>query len=102
MTAVIENSSASQVTDNEVKALHEIIRSKEHLNRNVFSVSFESVQSYQLRSGKFEHTVQTVIHVKTASLRENTRSYIFHHLGRDAWNLRDGSEVRLKRIHMKI
>ena len=102
VTAVIENSCSSQVTDNEVKALHEMIRSKEHLNRNVFSVSFESVQSYQLRSGKYEHTVQTVIHVKTASLWENTRSYFFHHLGRDAWNLRDGSEVRLKRIHKKI
>ena len=32
---------------------------------------------------QFEHLIQIMIHVNTANLWENARSYIFHHLGRD-------------------
>ena len=100
-TAVIGDTDTSNVTNVQLNALLSIIRSKEHLSRNITSVNIGSVQSYQLGRGKFEHVLQIMIHVNTANLWENARSYIFHHLGRDIWNLRDGTEVKLKRIHQK-
>ena len=99
-TAVIGDTDTSNVTNVQLNALLSIIRSK-HLSRNITSVNIGSVQSYQLGRGKFEHVLQIMIHVNTANLWENARSYIFHHLGRDIWNLRDGTEVKLKRIHQK-
>ena len=96
-TTVIRKTQSSQVSN----ALLSIIRSKEHLNRNIVSVNLGSVQSYQLQCGKFEHLVQVMIYVNTASLWESSRSYLFHHLGRDTWNLRDGTEISFKRIHLK-
>ena len=100
-TAVIGETVTSNVTNVQLNALLSIIRSKEHLSRNITSVNIGLVQTYQLGRGKFEHLLQIMIHVNTANLWENARSYIFHHLGRDIWNLRDGTEVKLKRIHLK-
>lgn len=100
-TAVIGETDASSVTNDQLNAVLSIIRGKEHLRRNIASVNIGSVQTYQLRGGKFEHQLQIMIHVNTASLWENSRSYLFHHLGRDTWNLSDGTEICIKRIHQK-
>ena len=100
-TAVIENSNVRKVTEAEVNALHSIIRSKEHLNRNIISVNVGSIQSYGVHGGKFEHSIQIMINVSTGTLWEGSRSYLYHHLGRDVWNLRDGTQISLKRIHQK-
>ena len=101
VTAVISHSSSSQVTDSDINYLLRIIRSKEHLNQNIISVDLGSVQSFKENSSKFEHKVQLMVHVKTINLWENSRSYIYHHSGKDIWTLRDGTEVSLRRIHQK-
>ena len=100
-TAVIGKADAKQITNDHLNALLSIIKSKEHLTRNIVSVNFGSVQTYQLRCGEFEHLVQIMMDVNTANLWESSRSYLFHHLGRDTWDLRDGTEVNFKRIHQK-
>ena len=100
-TTVIGKTQSSQVSNAHLDALLSIIKSKEHLDRNIVSVNMGSVQSYQLQCGKFEHLVQVIIYVNTANLWESSRSYLFHHLGRDTWNLRDGTEITFKRIHLK-
>ena len=94
-TAVISHSNSSQVTNSDVNYLLRIIRSKEHLNQNILSVDLGSVQSFREDGSKFEHKVQVMVHVKTINLWENSRSYIYHHLGKDIWTLRDGTEVSL-------
>ena len=101
-TAVIEKSIASQVSEAEINALQTIIRSKEHLKRNIISVNLGSIQSYGPRDGKFEHLIQIVINVNTGALWEGSRSYIYHHLGRDVWTMGDGTQISLKRIHQKM
>ena len=100
-TVVLEKTSESQVTNAEINAIQAIIRSKEHLNRNIISVNIGSVHSYQPRCGEFEHCIQIAIYVSTANLWESSRSYIFHHLGKHVWSMRNGSEISLKRIHQK-
>ena len=100
-TAVFGKTFVSKITDTEIAALHRILGTKEHLNRNIVSLNLGQVQSYRQQDGTYEHLLQIMIHVNTASLWESSRSYIFHHLGRDIWNLRDGTEISLKRIHQK-
>lgn len=101
-TAVIEESNASKITDAEIKVLSSIIRSKEHLNRNINSLNIGSIQSYEIQGGKFEHIIQIVLSVNTVTLWESSRSYIYHHLGRDMWNLSDGTQITFKKIHQKM
>ena len=100
-TAVIDKAFENQVPNDKLYALQNIIRSKEHLARNILSVNVGSVQTFQLQCGKFKHLVYITIHVNKANLWEGSRSYIFHHLGRDTWTMRDGTEISLRRIHLK-
>ena len=80
-TAVIEKLNATKITDAEIQALDNIIRSKEHLDRNIISLNIGSIQSYELQGGKYEHFVQIALNVNTATLWESSCSYIYHHLG---------------------
>ena len=100
-TAVISHSLSSQVTDRDINNLLRIVRRKEHLNQNIVSVDIGSVKSYNEKGNKFEHNVQMMIHVKTVNLWESSRSYIYHHMGKDIWDLQDGTEISLRRIHQK-
>ena len=99
--AVVKHSLSSRVTSSDIDYLHRIIKSKDHLSHNIISVDRGSIQSYNEMGDKFEHKVQIMIHVKTANLWESSRSYIYHHLGKDMWNLQDGTEFSLRRIHQK-
>ena len=100
-TAVISHSFSSKVTESDIDYLLRIIKSKEHLNHNIISVELGSVRSYKEKGDKFEHEVQVMIKVKTVNLWESSRSYLYHHLGKDIWNLRDGTDICLRRIHHK-
>ena len=100
-TAVISDALDSHATSSDVGALSSILKCKDHLCRNISYVNFSALGTQQLNSGKFEHSLQVEIDVNTANLWENPRSYIFHHLGRDRWTLRDGSSINLIRIHQK-
>ena len=89
------------LTSAEIESLTSIIKSKDHLCRNICNVVFSNLRTFKLNSGKYEHSVQVEITVNTANLLENARSYIYHHLGKDTWTLRDGTAISLIRIHQK-
>ena len=84
----MENSNASEVTEAEISTIQTVIRGKEHLRRNIISVNLVSIQLYGQRNVKFEDLIKIVINVSTGTLWEGTRSCIYHHLGRDVWNMR--------------
>ena len=100
-TAIISNVQECQVTSVHLQGLRSIFLSKDHLSRNVSNWNHGRHQVYRLNSGKYELALQLVIEVETTNLWESSRSYLFHHLGRDRWTLSDGSTIELARIHQK-
>ena len=100
-TAIIGNSNCSQVSSVEISALRSILKSKDHLCRNINYVNFRNPQTFRLNTGRYEHSVQVELDVNTANLWESGRSYIFHHLGKDTWSLEDGATISMIRIHQR-
>ena len=92
-------SNTNQISTVEVSALSNILRSKDHLCRNITRVNFGNIQTYRDHRGKFEHSIYLELDVNTANLWESGRSYIYHHLGRDTWTLNAGTTISLVRIH---
>ena len=82
-------------------ALSNILKSKDHLCRNISNVNFRNLQTYRVRAGKFDHSIQLELSVNTANLWESGKSYIYHHLGKDIWTLNDGTAISIVRIHQK-
>ena len=100
-TAVISNSNSSQVTTANIGDLSYILKSKDHLCRNISYLNFQNFRTFRLNNGNYEHSVQIEIGVRTGNLWESARSYIFHHLGRDTWTLNDGARISMIRIHQR-
>ena len=100
-TFLFENAVKESVTEEDVETMNRIIKSKDHLCRNVGNIFYRLNYSEKLRSGHFEHRVQAEIIVMQSNLWEPAKNYIRHHLGRDEWKLRDGTTVSLRRIHEK-
>ena len=100
-TALLENSERSEVSSDDIESISRILKSKDHLCRNVGNVSFRLIRSERLRSGYFEHQVETKMIVNQSNLWEPARSYLYHHLGRDTWTLRDNTNISIRRIHVK-
>ena len=99
-TAEITNSKKS-ITDVEINALNCIFfKSKEHLVRNIKGIESGVCQTVRNHEDGYRHLLPLIFSVDTTNLWENSRSYIFHHLGRDTWT-KDGTEIRLIRIHRK-
>ena len=92
-------SNANQISTVEVSALSNILKSKDHLCRNITRVNLGTIQTYRDHRGKFEHSIFLELDVNTANLWESGRSYIYHHLGRDTWTLNAGTTISLVRIH---
>ena len=99
-TAVIDNSPNATLSNEDVGSLAKILGNKDHLVNNIANFEYSYLSSKELRT-KFKHTVGLVIIVKTCNLWEGARSYIWKHLGRDTWTLRNGSEVNIVKIHQK-
>ena len=98
---MIGNSSKNQVTDVEMKALSGILRSKEHLCRNFKKVLYENYDVVRDHGGSWTFYLPVILDVDTLSLWEHARSYVYHHLGRDSWELADGTTIKFTRIHKK-
>ena len=99
-TAVIDNSPNAALTNEDIGSLAKILGSKDHLVNNVANFEYSYLSTKELRS-KFKHTIGLVIFVKTCNLWEGARSYLWKHLGRDTWTLRNGSVVDILKIHQK-
>ena len=90
----------TSVTDVEINALNCILKSRDHLVRNIRGVESGACQSVRDKDNGYRHLLPLVFTVDTTHLWENSRSYVYHHLGRDTWT-KDGTEIRLIRIHRK-
>ena len=90
-----------QLDETDIKSLKNVLRSRDHLCRNVISITYGPVQTYREKSGLFKHYMQFIMDVDVSQLWENPRSYIYHHLGRDTWTFSNGTNLELRRIHQK-
>ena len=86
----------------DLESLTRFIKSKDHLNRNIANIQFESVVYNGADGcGTFEHSVQVKIAVLRRNLWQGARAYIFKHLGSDVWERGNGTTIVLARIHEK-
>ena len=91
----------TQITKDEGSALINILKSKDHLRRNLKGVLYGTSETFKDDQGGYMHYWNITIHVDASNLWEKARSYVYHHLGRQSWTLNDGTEIQLKRIHQK-
>ena len=100
-TAVFANSSYSQLNQDEFQSLGRFATSSEHLARNIVRVIIDRHDSRSAADGKFVHSAQVRIHVRTNRLWESPRSYVWKHLGQDTWDRGNGTRITIRRIHQK-
>ena len=101
-SAVIENSPYAEFMEEEWQSLNRFIISKEHLQKNVASVRHCESISSESPGGRFRHVVRIQIDVRTESLWETPRSYLWRHIGQEnSWNRSNGTIITLTRIHQK-
>ena len=99
--ATVEFTGLKQKLSNaDVDGLLYILRSKDHLRRNIKSVE-EGTLTLRNQDDRVVHSLPLVLDVETTYLWESPRSYIFHHLGRDSWTLGDGTVMKIFKIHQK-
>ena len=100
-TAIIEDSSNRQVTNEMYKAIWGIIFSKEHIQRNVGKIRVVNVNSNEVFNSKFKHELLITFTVNSSRLWDSPRCYLWKHLCTSEWKLPDGSKVKFVRIHQK-
>ena len=100
-TIVLDKSPRNKVFKDHLDSISQIIDSKEHLQRNIENFNFGNISTWELVDYKFKHQIQILLKVKTGTLSESARSYLWRHLGTSTWTLQDGTEVTLVRIHQR-
>ena len=100
-TAVIVDSSSSQVSKDMYKAVWGIVDSKDHIKRNVGQIRVVNVRSTEDINGKFRHELQMTFTVNSSRLWDSPRCYLWKHLGNSEWKLPDSSRVSFVRVHQK-
>ena len=100
-TAVIEDSPHRAFMQEELDSTVRFITNKEHLQRNIERIEYGEISSRETSGGKNKHVVDLRIMVKTANLWESARSYLWKHIGQDAWYRGNGSVINLIKIHQK-
>ena len=80
-TVSFEYSPSSKLNQDIINNLGDFMRSKEHLQRNICTVSFGSFKSWNLGNMNFKHEIPIYIRVKTNRLWESGRNYLRKHLG---------------------
>ena len=89
------------LTQDEYQSLGRFVTSSDHLAKNIGKVVVDRHSSRSDLNGKFEHTVQVRIFVRTIHLWESPRSYVWKHLGQDVWDRGNGTKITLRGIHQK-
>ena len=100
-TAIVEKSPHTMFVEEEWDSLIRFIYSKEHLKQNIEKVRHCNSTSRDYMSGLYQHNVKIELLVKTSSLWETPRSYIWRNIGQDSWNRGNGTTIKLTRIHQK-
>lgn len=100
--ASFKNSPHASLTQDDLNSLGRFITSKDHLQRNIARVHYDTISSNGMNSnGTYSYTVQVKILVLRKHLWEGARSYIWKHLGSDIWERGNGTKISLSRIHQK-
>ena len=84
-----------------IASLFKLIKHKDHLENNVERIEWKHLSSREFRANKYKHTAEVIIHVKTASLWEGARSYLWKHLGGETWTRGNGTVISLAKMHQK-
>ena len=100
-TAVLENSPHEVIVQEDLDSLEKILFGAKHLTENISKLEAGQRTCRKMRTGVNRHTLELRIVVKTAKLWENPRSYIWRNLGQDLWTKKNGTELKLTRIHVK-
>ena len=101
-TAVIEDSPFNTLVQEELESLVRFVTSKEHLRINIENIEYIHMSTREFRNNKFKHIVELKLSVRTSSLWESPRSYIWRHIGRDTWTRGNGASINVTKIHQKF
>ena len=80
-TVLFQNTNTCLMDRKYVDAVNQIIMSKDHLRQNIAEVKFGYAKSCKSINSSFTHDLPIILHVKTGSLWQSPRSYIWKHLG---------------------
>ena len=94
-TAIIDDSPNQTLTNHD-----DVHASIKILTNNIANIEYAYLSSREFKKN-FKHTIGLAISVRTSNLWEGARNYIWKHIGRDTWTLRNGAEVNMVRIHQK-
>ena len=100
-TAVIEDSLQNRIDNEEINSVIEVIDSKDHLRRNIDKISLGRLRNFYEGDSKYRHEIEFVFAVRTSTLWESPRAYLWKHLGTSEWTLRDGRRLSFVKIHRK-
>ena len=107
LTVVYAQASINSCPHNKLRAEHfksveSIVMRLDHLRKNIKKIELGSYRTYKGKDEEyFDHDVGYKFWVDESNLWQNTRAYIWKHLGQSEWKLPDGSEVSFSRIHVK-
>ena len=100
-TALFDGSPMCEITQADADFIEGIVFGQNHLKRNISRVEFGQNFSKKFGPNDFKHTVELRLIVRTATLWENPRSYIWKHLRQFELTKNDGAKVVMNRIHLK-
>ena len=99
--ASFKNSPHASLTQDDLNSLGRFITSKDHLQRNIARVHYDTISSNGMISNGTYSYIQVKILVLRKHLWEGARSCIWKHLGSDIWERGNGTKISLSRIHQK-
>jgi hypothetical protein len=99
--AIFENSPHEVIVQDDLDSLEKILFGAKHLTENISKLDAGQKTSRKFRTGLNKHTLELKIVVKTEKLWESPRTYIWRNLGQDLWTKRNGTELKLTRIHVE-
>ena len=92
----------NSLSHDDLESLSRFINSKDHLQKNIANIQFESVRFDGVDDrGLFEHSVQVKLAVLRRNLWQGARAYVSKHLGSEIWERSNGSTIVLNRINQK-
>ena len=99
--AIFVSSPSPSLTQDELESLGRFTTNLEHLARNIKNIIVDRTSSYRRGDGKYDHTANIRIFVRSEHLWQSARSYLWKYLGQDSWERGNGTSISLKRIHQK-
>jgi hypothetical protein len=97
-TAVIENCPTENC---DYKEIYDLVTKEHNTRANIANVKIDHKSTRNFRSNLFTHTLSLVLTVKAAALLDSPRQYIWKNLGQNDWKQKNGTAIKLVKIHVK-